>query len=74
MNIGGNINSIKNISIADIRHKPEVLGFGNQELELWMRKHLTLESGKQRTGMKGSWDFNFGELEQNCGSRQEFYI
>lgn len=38
MNIGGNINSIKNISIADIRHKPEVLGFGNQELELWMRK------------------------------------
>lgn len=46
MNIGGNINSIKNISIADIRHKPEVLGFGNQELELWMRKHLTLESGK----------------------------
>lgn len=38
MNIGGNINSIKNISIADIRHKPEVLRFGNQELELWMRK------------------------------------
>lgn len=46
MNIGGNINSIKNISIADIRHKPEVLGFGNQELELWMRKTSDLRIRK----------------------------